>query len=129
MTAIQVKHVSGRLVTVDAFPCGVAGLAIHAAVPPATGWVITHVRAGLLVGWFPDADPEAVLAAAQALGDLADWSLPADDVADDATQAEVEDALERWGGTVTAPGSTRADSALRADIDAIGAGVRAWESP
>lgn len=58
---------------VDALPCGVPGLVIHAA-PGADGWVITHVPSGCRAAWFPDADPEWVLACAQALGEVGDWT-------------------------------------------------------
>ena len=62
-----------RDVAVDAAPCGVPGLAIHAA-HRADGWIITHLGTGCRVAWFPDADPEWVLACAQALGELGDWA-------------------------------------------------------
>lgn len=73
---IVIRQWNGREIgdmVVDAVPCGVPGLAVHAAVR-ASGWVVTHVPSGCRVAWFPDASPEYVLACAQALGELGDWT-------------------------------------------------------
>jgi hypothetical protein len=63
------------VVPVDGLPCGVPGLAITRTPHAGDGYVITHVRSGNGVLWFPDTDPEGVLAAAQELAPLADWTI------------------------------------------------------
>lgn len=63
----------GNPTAVRATPSGVHGLAIHAA-GPGGGWSMTHVPTGLAVAWWPDGEPEQLLACAQALGALGDWS-------------------------------------------------------
>lgn len=68
------------VVPVDGLPCGVPGLAITRA-PETIGYTITHVRSGCAVLWFPDTDPEGVLAAAFELGQVADWTLTGADLA------------------------------------------------
>ena len=50
MSAISVLNYAGEPVEVAAFECGVPGLAIHAALT-STGFCLTHVASGLLVGW------------------------------------------------------------------------------
>jgi hypothetical protein len=62
------------VVPVEGWPCGVPGLAITETTGEMTGYSITHVRSGTCVLWFPDTDPEGVLAAAQEVGLLADWT-------------------------------------------------------
>ena len=62
------------VVPVDGLPCGVPGLAITRA-PATSGYVITHLRSGNGVLWFPETDPEGVLACAQKLAPLADWTV------------------------------------------------------
>ncbi len=65
------------VVPVDGLPCGVPGLAITRALttgPDDGGYSITHVRSGCAVLWFPDTDPEGILAAALELAPLTDWT-------------------------------------------------------
>jgi hypothetical protein len=90
MTALQIisPGAPGGVFTVDALPCGVPGLMIHAATG-AGGWVITHARSGYAVAWFPEADPESVLGAAPAIGPLADWTASGSDVARVDTAGEI----------------------------------------
>ena len=94
----------------DAVPCGVPGLAIHAA-PDADGWVITHIASGCRAAWFPDASPEWVLACAQELGTLGDWTaspLP--------LRLPARAVLDKYGGDwasqpAVSPGALRAERA------------------
>jgi hypothetical protein len=58
---------------IDAAPCGVPGLAIHAAYGT-EGWIITHVPSGMRAAWFLDVSPEWVLGCARELGELGDWT-------------------------------------------------------
>jgi hypothetical protein len=100
--AIKYYGAPSARVTVDALPCGVPGLAIHAR-HKAPGWAITHIRSGLGVALFSASDPEAVLAAAQALAPLADWTASAWDISDAVTGNEVLAVTARYGvdlGTV-----------------------------
>jgi hypothetical protein len=83
--------------TVDALPVGVPGLAAHAA-PGAAGWIITHVRSGNAVLWFPEASPEAVLAAARQLAPLTDWAAPASQINRRKVGPLVCEVGDRWGG-------------------------------
>jgi hypothetical protein len=84
--------------TVPAFPCGVPGLMICPA-GDTPGWIITHARSGLGLMWFPGAGPEAVLAAAQEIGQLTDWTASAHSMhADMGLRAAVLDAGGKWGG-------------------------------
>jgi hypothetical protein len=61
------------VIPMDGLPCGVPGLAITRAMGTA-GFAITHVRSGCAVLWFPDTDPEGILAAALELASLTDWT-------------------------------------------------------
>lgn len=111
---INVKSATSwpALQVVDAVPCGVPGLAINADHGTPATWVITHIRSGLAVAYFPAVSPEAVLAAAQALGTLADWTMSAEDVADHITLGDVLDTVKPWGGEwhrVITPGDRAAD--------------------
>jgi hypothetical protein len=76
---LSVTRLDGGPDRVRATPCGVPGLAIHAPADhvngQASGWVITHIASGLCAGWWPEVSPEQVLAAAQALGELGDWTV------------------------------------------------------
>ena len=88
------------------YPCGVPGLAINR--DPVSGWNITHTRSGCALAWFPDADPEAVLAAAAEIGDIADWTAPGSALIH--LRWDVEDAVTPWGGgTVAAAGVDHSD--------------------
>jgi len=53
-------------------PTGVPGLVIHPA-QDTVGWTLTHVPTGASAGWWPEGDPEQVLACALRLGKLGDW--------------------------------------------------------
>ena len=81
---------------VDALPCGVPGLMIHKALD-ADGWMITHARSGIGVAWFPDADPEAVLAAAQEIGPLTDWTASGDTVVASGIGRRMSAICRKWG--------------------------------
>jgi hypothetical protein len=87
------------IVPVDGLPCGVPGLAIT-RVPSRESWSITHVRSGCSAGFFePGTDPEAILAAAQELGAITDWTLPASEVvANRETGYQARDIVESYGG-------------------------------
>ena len=94
MSAISVLNYAGEPVEVAAFECGVPGLAIHAALT-STGFCLTHVASGLLVGWWPEGSPEQVLGCAQAAASLVDWtSAKTADIAIGAVRAAV---LEHGG--------------------------------
>lgn len=105
--------------SVDAFSCGVTGLAIHAALDT-DGWVITHVGTGCRVVWFPDADPEWVLACAQELGTLGDWI-----TAPLALRFPAKAIFDKYGGDWTSQPSMSPD-ALRTEHARIGALTGAW---
>lgn len=61
---------------VEAFPTETAGLAIHRDVDR-DAWVLTHQPSGYAVGRWPEStDPEAILACAAELGNVADWTVP-----------------------------------------------------
>jgi hypothetical protein len=76
--------------------CGVPGLVV--SVRHSGGWAITHVRSGCAVAYFPDADPELVLAAARDIAPLADWTRPGPGLAADAgLEAAVKAALYPLG--------------------------------
>lgn len=69
-------------IEVDAWPCGVPGLAITRAIDLSCvtpSWTVTHVRSGGAL-WRCIGDPEGALHAAQQLGSLADWTLSADEL-------------------------------------------------
>lgn len=96
---IMIKTVSGEQET-DAFPCGILGLVIHKAQPGFPGWVITHLRSGYAVGWFPDGNPESTLACARELGELQDWTADGVQLAAlgrTAAFKPIRDCLRRWG--------------------------------
>lgn len=91
-------HYRITAVEVDAYPCGVPGLAIHASVDGAD-WSVTHVRSGLVVAIA--GDPETALSVVRALDDLmSDWTISADDIADEVTTFEVIEAVSPVGGWV-----------------------------
>jgi hypothetical protein len=87
----------GEIVDAEAWPCGVPGLVIANA---GSGLEIIHTRSGTCVGKFGDADPEAVLAAAQGIGCLADWTLPGTELRHEpGLGLAVEEVLNRWDGS------------------------------
>lgn len=89
----------GEITEAEAWPCGVTGLAI-ARRANREGVEIVHVRSGTCVGYFPDAGPEAALAAAQEIGMLADWTLGGSQLrAMPGLDLETDRVLSRWGGT------------------------------
>jgi len=92
------QGMSQRDMPVAATP--VPGLVIHKA-PGAKGWMLAHEPSGSGVGWFPHADPEAVLAAALDLAQVADWTLPPGDLSGYA--ASVREVITRWGGRFYTP--------------------------
>lgn len=100
--AIQVvKLNAGGTMAIPAMPCGVPGLSVHRVVltdgEMGEGLCLTHCRSGLAVGYFPvEVDPEAVLACAQDLARLADWTLPAADLRGLDENAVIA-VTERWG--------------------------------
>jgi hypothetical protein len=92
---------------VDGLPCGVPGLAITRATARTDsdvviGYTITHTRSGLSAGFFPDTDPEAVLAAALELGPLTDWTRPGNEViADEEAGFRARAIVASYGGILT----------------------------
>lgn len=87
---------------VEGLPCGIPGLAITRWIPPDESLSIIHVRSGHAVAFFYGASPEAVLAAAEEIGTLADWT-----VSGTCLQGMKRLALKtaeiawRWGGEVS----------------------------
>lgn len=105
MATITIRMSAGTT-TVDAMPCGVPGLVIHRVIladgEMGEGLTLTHVRSGLQVAYFPPGvDPEAVLACAQDLAGLADWTQPG------AVLVDAKDAViaitRRWGSEAAGP--------------------------
>jgi hypothetical protein len=109
--AVRIRGLGAR--EVPGMPCGAPGLAITRAVKNPAVLVITHVRSGLVVAMFAHGDPEAVLACAQALAEVADWTQPASDLAYAVTGARP--VIVRWGGS-----RNIADMATRAELGDIG---------
>lgn len=97
MSPLTIRTHDGATATTDALPTGVPGIAAHLDVS-GTGWVLTHIRSGNGLGWFPpEVDPEALLACAAELAPLADWTASAHDLlASGAVQMALPIA-ERWG--------------------------------
>lgn len=84
-----------RLADVECFPTPTPGLVITPAWKSA-GFTLTHAPTGCGVGWWPGADPEAIVACAIELGAVTDWTTarpPAGVLRDRARPV-----MGRWGG-------------------------------
>lgn len=100
---VTVRH-RDKTMQVDGLPCGIPGLAIVRQVDPADRLDIIHVRSGLALGLFRDASPEAVLAASQEVGVLADWTVAGTALQpDEGLAGQVREIVRRWGGSVNGP--------------------------
>ena len=109
MSAKVAVRWSGKTIKVGGLPCGVPGLAIVLR-PSGEGLGIVHVRSGAFIGLFAaSVSPEAVLAAAQEIAHLADWTVPGTvlqstpGLADDAYMVVL-----RWGGNMRGGGAPAA---------------------
>ena len=83
---------------VEAFPCGVPGLAIYRDPEVPGCFIISHLRSGLGVCHF--GDPEAALAGAHAIAAMCDWAASGAEIAARVRGLDVLDAVHDMGGGV-----------------------------